>query len=132
MNIPGRDYARSYQVSFLAQSPQRDPTRGYHTSSHESVVHGSGRSSGSSERHGNVTRQKLTARRSSRVFNSGESPPCMQRNCLFMMAARGSAQKDSMQASYTRSVYLCLPSNMSGNNSFVWQRSIIHSSLNVK
>ena len=67
-------------------------------------------------------KQKLTARRSSRVFNSGESPPCMQRNCLFMMAARGSAQKDSMQASYTRSEYLCLPSNLSGNNSFMWPK----------
>jgi hypothetical protein len=50
-----------------------------------------------------------TARMSSSVLNSGERPPWMQRNCLFMIAASGSAQKDSMQASYTRSEYLCLP-----------------------
>ena len=51
----------------------------------------------------------LTALMSSSVFNSGERPPWMQRNCLFMMAAKGNAQKDSMHASYTRSEYLCLP-----------------------
>jgi hypothetical protein len=50
-----------------------------------------------------------TTRRSSRVFNSGERPPCIQRNCLFMTAARGRAQKESMHASYMRSEYLCLP-----------------------
>ena len=46
-----------------------------------------------------MRRKIRTARKSSRVLSSGESPPCMQRNCLFMMAARGRAQKDSMQAS---------------------------------
>jgi hypothetical protein len=46
---------------------------------------------------------------SSRVFNSGESPPWMQKNCLFMIAARGSAQNEFMQASYKRSEYLRLP-----------------------
>ena len=33
----------------------------------------------------------------------------MHRNCLFIIAANGSEQKDSMHASYTRSEYLCLP-----------------------
>lgn len=33
----------------------------------------------------------------------------MQRNCLFMTAASGRAQKDSMHASYICSEYLCLP-----------------------
>lgn len=33
----------------------------------------------------------------------------MHKNCLFMMAASGRLQKDSMQASYTRSEYLCRP-----------------------
>lgn len=37
--------------------------------------------------------------RSSRVWSSGLNPPCMHKNCLFMTAARGSAQKASMQAS---------------------------------
>jgi hypothetical protein len=35
-----------------------------------------------------------TVRRSSRVLSSGERPPWMQRNCLFMTAASGRAQKD--------------------------------------
>ncbi len=52
---------------------------------------------------------RLTARMSSKVFNSGDRPPCMHKNCLFMTAANGSAQKDSIHASYTRSLYLCLP-----------------------
>ena len=46
---------------------------------------------------------------SSRVNISGESPPCTQRNCPFMMAARGRQSNDSMHASYTVSVYLILP-----------------------
>ena len=33
----------------------------------------------------------------------------MQKNCLFMTAARGSAQNEFMQASYKRSEYLRLP-----------------------
>jgi hypothetical protein len=41
----------------------------------------------------------LTLFRSSRVWSSGLRPPCMHRNCLFMTAARGSAQKESMHAS---------------------------------
>ena len=57
----------------------------------------------------------ITLRMSSIVCSSGDSPPCMQRNCLFMIAASGRAQKDCKHASYTRSEYLCL-----------------HSSLNVK
>ena len=46
---------------------------------------------------------------SSRVWISGLSPPWTQRNCWFMRAARGRQSKASMQASYTRSVYLILP-----------------------
>jgi hypothetical protein len=46
---------------------------------------------------------------SSSVFSSGESPPWMQRNCLLIVAASGSVQNESMQASYIRSEYLCLP-----------------------
>lgn len=41
----------------------------------------------------------LTLRKSSRVFSSGDKPPWMQRNCLFMIAAKGREQNDSMQAS---------------------------------
>lgn len=37
--------------------------------------------------------------RSSKVWSSGLNPPCMHRNCLFMTAARGRAQNESMQAS---------------------------------
>ena len=46
---------------------------------------------------------------SSNVWISGESPPCTQRNCWFMRAARGKQSNASMHASYTRSVYLILP-----------------------
>lgn len=55
---------------------------------------------------------QLTLRMSSIVFSSGDRPPWIQRNCLFMMAARGREQKDSIHASYTRSLYLCLPSSV--------------------
>lgn len=40
-----------------------------------------------------------TLLRSSKVWSSGLKPPCIHRNCLFMTAASGKAQKDSMQAS---------------------------------
>ena len=46
---------------------------------------------------------------SSSVWISGLSPPWTQRNCWFIRAARGRQSKASMQASYTRSVYLILP-----------------------
>lgn len=46
---------------------------------------------------------------SSKVWISGERPPCTQRNCWFINAAKGKQSKASMQASYTRSVYLILP-----------------------
>ena len=46
---------------------------------------------------------------SSRLNISGDSPPCTQRNCWFMTAARGRQSKDSMQASYTASEYFILP-----------------------
>ena len=42
---------------------------------------------------------RRTFRISSMVFNSGDRPPCMQRNCLFIIAAKGRAQKDSIHAS---------------------------------
>jgi hypothetical protein len=63
-----------------------------------------GRSEGGDEGEG------LTLRMSSIVCSSGEIPPCMHKNCLFMTAARGNAQNDWIQASYTRSEYLCLHS----------------------
>ena len=61
----------------------------------------------------------------------------MQRNCLFMIAARGRLQNDSMQALYIVSEYLCLPVRRSSS----YQITIMHrgkrmqnshSSLNVK
>lgn len=42
---------------------------------------------------------RRTERRSSSVLSSGLSPPWMQRNCLFMTAASGRVQNDSMHAS---------------------------------
>ena len=54
-------------------------------------------------------KQIHTTRMSSRVLSSGDNPPCMHKNCLFMIAASGKAQNDSMHASYMRSEYLCLP-----------------------
>ena len=50
--------------------------------------------------------------KSSRVCSSGLNPPCMHKNCLFMTAARGNAQNESMHASYTASEYLCLHSSL--------------------
>lgn len=44
-------------------------------------------------------RVALTDLRSSRVLSSGLNPPWMQRNCLFMIAAKGRQQNDSMHAS---------------------------------
>lgn len=46
---------------------------------------------------------------SSRLWISGESPPCTQRNCWFMRAASGRQSNASMQASYTLSEYFILP-----------------------
>lgn len=46
---------------------------------------------------------------SSSVWISGESPPCTQRNCWFIRAARGRQSNASMQESYTCSEYLILP-----------------------
>lgn len=40
----------------------------------------------------------LTVLRSSRVWSSGDRPPWIHRNCLFMIAAKGKLQNDSMQA----------------------------------
>lgn len=46
---------------------------------------------------------------SSSVWISGERPPCTQRNCWFIRAARGKQSNASMQESYTCSEYLILP-----------------------
>lgn len=53
----------------------------------------------------------LTLRMSSRLWISGESPPCTQRNCWFMRAASGRQSNASMQASYTLSEYFILPAS---------------------
>ena len=57
------------------------------------------RRAGGSARQVLQTALPLTFRRSSSVCSSGERPPWMQRNCLFMMAASGRVQKASMHAS---------------------------------
>ena len=57
---------------------------------------------------------------SSSVCISGDSPPWTQRNCWFMMAARGRQSKASMQASYTRSVYLKISQNQIKLSPRVW------------
>ena len=54
-------------------------------------------------------RSLLTLRMSSRLWISGESPPCTQRNCWFMRAANGRQSNASMHASYTLSEYFILP-----------------------
>lgn len=46
---------------------------------------------------------------SSNVWISGERPPCTQRNCWFIRAARGRQSNASIQESYTCSEYLILP-----------------------
>lgn len=51
----------------------------------------------------------LTFLMSSKVCISGESPPCTQRNCWFMRAARGRQSNASIHESYTCSEYLILP-----------------------
>ena len=78
---------------------------------------------------------------SSSVWISGLSPPWTQRNCWFIRAARGRQSKASMQASYTRSVYLILPKQIlsrgwdaKGHRSTLLTIRIqdSHSCLNVK
>lgn len=57
----------------------------------------------------------------------------MQKNCLFMTAARGRAQNEFMQASYKRSEYFRLPAR--DNDQRVHnedKRGDSHSSLKVK
>ena len=46
---------------------------------------------------------------SSSVCISGDKPPWTHRNCWFISAANGRQSNASIQASYTRSVYLILP-----------------------
>ena len=59
-----------------------------------------------------ATLKQLTLLMSSNVCNSGLRPPCIHKNCLFITAANGKAQKDSIHASYTFSEYLCLHSSL--------------------
>ena len=47
---------------------------------------------------GELRVDELTDLKSSSVLSSGERPPWIHRNCLFMTAARGRLQKDSIQA----------------------------------
>ena len=63
----------------------------------------------SNQEHSKFSALEGTFLMSSNVWISGLSPPCTQRNCWFMRAARGRQSKASMHASYTRSVYLILP-----------------------
>lgn len=70
---------------------------------------------------------------SSKVLSSGESPPWIQKNCLFMTAARGSEQNEFMQASYKRSEYFRLPARDSDQKIHnERERGDLHSSLKVK
>lgn len=100
MSILAHGYARRIPTSFLVQILRVDPPTECRTSSHGWVAHGTGRSM-VCQQLGSLCLDlaQRTLLRSSRVCNSGLSPPCIQRNCLFMIAARGNAQKDSMQAS---------------------------------
>lgn len=54
-------------------------------------------------------KSSLTLRMSSKLWISGDRPPCTQRNCWFMRAASGKQSKASMHASYTLSEYFILP-----------------------
>ena len=56
----------------------------------------------------------------------------MQKNCLFMIAAKGSAQKDCMHASYNRSEYLRLPVEGWVSGCPLDISIHVHSSLKVK
>jgi hypothetical protein len=57
----------------------------------------------------------------------------MQKNCLFMTAARGSAQNEFMHASYRRSEYFRLPARDSDQRVHnECKREDSHSSLKVK
>ena len=53
----------------------------------------------------------ITFLMSSKVWISGDNPPWTHRNCWFISAARGRQSNASIQASYTDSVYLILPTN---------------------
>ena len=81
--------------TFLAKSLQ---TRASRTSSHESEARGSD-STKQNKLTENETTLKNTLRKSSRELSSGERPPWMQRNCLFITAASGSVLKEARQAS---------------------------------
>jgi len=56
-------------------------------------------------------------RMSSKVLSLGEIPPWTQKNCLFIIAARGGAQNESKHASYRRFEYLCSHSSLKVNDS---------------
>lgn len=56
-----------------------------------------------------------------------------QKNCLFMRAARGSAQKEFIKASYKRSEYFRLPAHVSDQKVHnECERAGSHSSLKSK
>lgn len=58
----------------------------------------------------------LTRLMSSNVLISGDNPPCTQRNCWFIKAARGRQSNASIHASYTFSLYLILPTSKIGED----------------
>ena len=95
MRIPESGHAQNFHSLFPAQSPQREPTitRAW-------AVPEIDQSRAVLEVHAiNDKMKDHIVRVLSVVFGSGDSPPCMQRNCLLMMAASGSEHNDSMQAS---------------------------------
>ena len=57
------------------------------------------------------------------VFMSGERPPWTQRNCSFIKAARGSASKAFIHASYTLWLYLVRHSVLKVKYSVKWRHS---------
>lgn len=66
----------------------------------------------------------LTFLISSKLWISGESPPWTHKNCWFIKAARGKQSNDSMQASYTFSVYFILPERNKVSQSILWRRNM--------
>ena len=86
------------KLSFILSCPefQRDPSTKCHTSPRVWVVLGIDQSRAIPEVHAISDMKERTARMTSVVFSS---PPCIHRNCLFMTAASGRVQNDSMHAS---------------------------------
>lgn len=84
---------------FLVRNLLQDPTTGCHTSILALVVPGTDRSEYRTSVGDLSKTVRFTFRISSRVCKSGERPPWTQKNCLFMTAANGRAQKEFMHAS---------------------------------